>query len=244
MAVIITERDVNVMSFCADAQWLTTAQIRRCFFPAACALRTATRLRELRSARFLHSDFGCIGTPFPIRFHTLGPAGRSVLLSRGRSRASIRLRRAVPSHLAHLAGVNDIRIAVATCPCKVNHFFAHWQLTPQLWPHDVSPDAGFSLDAPRRLTVLAEFERGTEVRSVLDTKLDAYAALRCSVSFTALLFVVEQPGMVQRLVAQFRHRASFPVLVGTLGGILSAGILSHRFVDVSTSASTTLAGLS
>lgn len=240
--VIITDRDVNIMSFCADAQWLTTAQIRRSFFPSACALRVATRLRELRSARFLHSKYGCIGK-LPVQFHTLGPAGRSVLLSKGRGRASIRLRRDVPCHLAHLMGVNDIRIAVATCPCKVNHFFAHWQLTPQVWPHAVIPDAGFSLDAPHRITFLVEFDRGTEVRSLLDAKLEAYAALRCSVSFTALLFVVEQPSMVQRLVAQFRHRPTFPLLVGTLGGILSAGLLSHRFVDVSTSTLTTLADL-
>jgi hypothetical protein len=49
--------------------------------------------------------------------------------------------------------------------------------------------------------------------------------------------------MVQRLVAQFRNRAPFPLLVGTLGGILSAGMLSYRFFDVSTSALTTLADL-
>lgn len=242
--VIVTERDIRLMSLCADAQWLTTAQIRKCLFPAAGALRVATRLRELRSAKFLYSDCGRIGTSPPLLFHTLGPAGRSVLLSHGWQRRSLHLRYTLPCRLAHLAGVNDIRVAVATCSCKVNHFFAYWQLNSALWPHSVIPDAGFSVDAPHRINFLVEFDRGTEARSVLDTKVEGYAALRSSFFFTALVFVVECPTMVPRLVAHFRPRASIPVLVGTLDGILAEGILSHRFIDVATSASLALADFS
>lgn len=241
--VIITDRDLKLMAMCAAAQWLTTAQIQRHLFPAAAAPRVATRLRELRSAKFMHSVYGRIGTS-PMLFHTLGPAGRSALLAHGWRGGPIQLRSALPCRLAHLAGINDIRIEVAASECKVNHFFSHWQLDPSIWPHAVIPDAGFSVDAPYRINFLVEFDRGTEPRSVLDTKIDAYAELRSSFFFTALLFVVEHADMVPRLVEHFGPRASFPMLAGSLSGLIADGILAHRFADVSTSRSVALADLS
>lgn len=244
MAVIINDRDVKLMSMCASAKWLTTAQVHRYLFAEAGERRVAKRLRQLRAGKFVHAEFGRIGNSPPMLFHTLGPAGRSVLLSHGWQRGPIELHYALPKSLAHFAGVNDIRISVSTCECRVNYFFAHWQLDRSTWPHATIPDAGFCVEAPHPVNFLVEFDRGTEPRSVLLSKLERYAQLRSSFSFTALLFVVARSSMVGHLVQRFGPTASFPLLVGTLDGVIEDGILAHRFVNVSTSGDVRLLELS
>src|SRR5436853_547170 len=82
-----------------------------------------------------------------------------------------RLPRRPPKQLAHLAGINDIRIA-AELAGHLSYFFACWELPAFDWPHPIIPDAVCALSGR---TFAIEYDRGMEgVRFFAETKITRY----------------------------------------------------------------------
>jgi hypothetical protein len=214
MATRATERDVRILAKCAVCRWLTTAQIQRAYFHGATLNAVQKRLRKLDDAGYLRSRRE---HPTAEAVHTVGPKGKPLVEERG---IEVVLGDDVPGQLAHLLGVNEIRIAVETSSVPVAWFFSYWQLGNLGWRHPVIPDAMFAVKAPARRVFLCEYDRGTETLGKLMQKLQSYDQGVAGFPFQAVLIVTEVPRRLDLLAQEMRKKElTIEVLATAVGEI-------------------------
>ena len=178
----VTTRDLEILRSLEDHRSLTTEQIERLHFPSAQTARR--RLRQLERAGLVR-NFRTAALEH--RMTTLTPRGVA-LLNGGPSEDTVRLATGPrsPLFLAHLAGVNDFRIALlhacrTTPDVECLGFISEFETIsdgaarrPQAYIADVSedglypirhiPDGVFGLRRQDRGALFfLEIDRGTEV---------------------------------------------------------------------------------
>ena len=187
-----TERDKKLIVKCGICRWLTTTQIGRLYFPGASANAVQKRLRKLAEGGYLRTHReGLLSEAL----HAPGPKAKAVYEERGLEYPGPS---EVSRQVAHLVGVNDIRIAVETGAVPVAYFFAYWQVAALGWAHPLIPDAVFGLVAPHRRHFAVEYDRGTEGLGVLARKLRVYDEGLPGLALEAVVIVTER---VRRLGA-------------------------------------------
>lgn len=227
MDVRLTDRDIRLLAKCAICRWLTTQQIRRLYFPRATLNAVQKRLRKLSETGYLRSYQE---HPTAEAVHTVGPKGKPLLAGR---EIEVVLGGEVPAHLAHLLGVNEIRIAVETSGVRVAYFFAYWQLSDLGWKYTVIPDAVFAVHSPARRTFLVEYDRSTETLGKLLEKLRWYGSRVADFQSEAVLIVTERTRQLDFLAREIRKKKPpMKVLVSTLDSIAETGFLSSDFIEV------------
>ncbi len=223
----VTERDVQILVRCAVCRWLTTAQIRRLYFPDASLNAVQKRLRKLSDAGHLRSYRE---HPTAEAVHAVGPKGKPMVEGKG---VEVALGSDVPKQLEHLLGINEIRIAVETGTVPIAYFFPYWQLASLGWTWHVIPDAVFALKTPERRAFIVEYDRGTETQEKLLQKLDSYDEGLPGFVFEAVLLFTEGKRRFDLLSRAMRRRdLSLTVLAATLEGINSADFFASEFVEL------------
>jgi len=155
---------------------------------------------------------------------TLGPEGKRLLEEAGAQ--DITLERVLPRQWRHMAGVNDIRIAVESSGA-VSYFFSYWELPGSGWKHPVIPDAVFRL---RGRTFAVEYDRGAEgVRFFIGSKIAAYLRGVEGFPFSAVLIIADRSARMEALARAIRRRNGL-FLFGTLERVKERGILAPLFV--------------
>jgi len=101
-----------------------------------------------------------------------------------------------PTQLAHLLGVNDVRIA-AELTGSLNYFFAYWELPGINWKQPIIPDAVLSIGSS---VVAVEFDRGQEsLRFFLRTKISIYRRGLDGFPLDRLLIVADRQTRMEAL---------------------------------------------
>jgi hypothetical protein len=232
-----TERDKKLIAKCALCRWLTTTQIRRLYFPDATVNAVRKRLRKLAEAGYLRTHRENILSE---TLHTVGPKGKAVIEEQGLEYMGPN---EIPRQVEHLAGINDVRIAVETGNIPVAYFFASWQFAPG-WLHPVIPDGVFALRTPSLRRFVVEFDRATEGLSVLTAKFRLYREGLPGFSFEAVMLVTERDRRLDSLKREARNRnARLRVFVGKLVELQSTGIDRCSFLDLEGGPSRTLLDL-
>lgn len=223
-----TERDKKLIVKCGLCRWLTTTQIGRLYFPGATANAVQKRLRKLVEAGYLRSyREGLLSEAL----HAPGPKAKAVFEEKSLEYVGAS---EIPRQVAHLVGVNDIRIAVETSPAPVAYFFAHWQVGGLGWPHPVIPDAVFGLLAPHRRNFAVEYDRGTESVGILAAKLRTYQEGLPGFAFEAVVIITERDRRMDSVRREVRKRnVSLSVLVGTLAEVQTKSIVDCPFLELS-----------
>jgi hypothetical protein len=166
-----------MLSKLAVARWLTTRQISALCFPGVSLEVARRRLRLLGQERFVHT---WRINRMAEALHTLGPAGRSLLLTQGQPHP-IRLERRPLQNLEHALGINDLRVAVESSARRdgfsIGFFFACWELQEQGWRYRIIPDAACLVErAGSRWIFAFEYDRGQESPEfIVRTKFKTYA---------------------------------------------------------------------
>jgi hypothetical protein len=198
----VTDRDRRMILKVAAARWLTTTQIAELCFSGLSLEMTRRRIRLLRDMRYLRS---VRSSAMAEAIHALGPRGPELL---GRESAQrIRPERVLPRNLAHLMGINDIRIAVeraeAAHGITLAFFFAAWELQAHGWKLPLIPDAACRIERGRTsVTALFEYDRGEERPSyLLRTKFARYSAGLPGFPFSRVIVVAETAELRDRLQA-------------------------------------------
>jgi hypothetical protein len=223
-----TERDKSLIVKSNLCRWLTTRQIQRLYFPRATVNAVQKRLRKLTEAGYLRTHRE---DAFSEALHSAGPKGRAVLEEKGLEYSGAA---DVPRQIAHLVGINDIRISGETGTIPVSYFFAHWQLSALGWMHPVIPDAVFAVRVPGRRTFAVEYDRATEGLSVLVAKIRAYAEGLPGFPFEAVVIVTELDRRMDGLAREIRKRGvSLPVFIGTLGALQGNSMFDCSFLELS-----------
>ena len=111
--------------------------------PRATLNAVQKRVRKLSETGYLRSYRE---HPTAEAVHTLGPKGKPLVEERG---VEVALGGEVPAQLAHLLGVNDIRIAVETSSVSLAYFFAYWQLADLGWKYQIIRMLFLPCAAPR-----------------------------------------------------------------------------------------------
>jgi len=220
-AVRLTPRCKDLLRLLRAARWLTTSQVRRRFFPRATVSAARRRLRLLAKSGYVrkHQENRMREAIF-----ALDRGGKRVLESGGAR--EIGLERQPPKQMAHLAGINDIRIAAEACD-QLAYFFAAWELPGIGWKYPIVPDAVFRL-ADRTFAV--EYDRGVEgLRYFVGAKIARYRRGFDGFLLAAVLVVVDQEariGALARAIADDRGRFLF----STIDAVRRLGILApiHR----------------
>jgi len=207
----VTERDRRVLRKLAASSWLTTAQVAAMCFPGLTAEMARRRLRLLRKGRYIRS---VRANAMAEAMHTLGPRGPELL---GRERADrTRLQRALPKNLAHLTGINDIRIAVERSArahgITLSFFLASWELQAHGWSFPVIPDAVCRVERGRASVVaLFEYDRGEERPSYLLPKFERCRERLRGFPFSRVIIVAETAGLRERLQSYLGNRLPNPL---------------------------------
>lgn len=222
-----TERDKKLVLKCGPCRWLTTTQVQRLYFPQTTVNAVQKRLRKLEEAGYLRTHRE---DAFSEALHTPGPKGKVIFEDNGLEYTG---GNEVSRQIAHLVGVNDIRIAVEAGTVPVAYFFAHWELAHIGWTHAVIPDAVFAMRAPGLRNFVVEYDRATEGLSVLVAKLRTYQEGLPGFSVEAIVIVTERERRMDSLGREIRKRnISLPVLVGTLVELQTKGIASCSFIEL------------
>jgi hypothetical protein len=172
--------------------------------------------------------------------HAVGRQGQVLLAEKG---LDIRVSRKTPDHLEHCIGINDIRIAVESAPWRVHYCFAHWELGQFDWHHAVIPDAVFSVQSEWRMTFMAEYDRGTEGREVLQRKFQQYQGLAHAFRFDGVIVVADSEKLCERLCGSLVGSWRFPLGVCCLLDLNSAGGAARIFAEPGRSGKVSLADL-
>jgi len=227
MGTRLTERDERLLVKLAQCLWLTTAQIKRLYFPDGTLNAVQKRLRKLADDGYLRSHRE---HPTAEAVHAVGPKGKAAVEDKG---VEAVLSSETPQHLEHMSGVNEIRIAAETSSIGVAWFFSYWEL-PQLgWMHAVIPDAVFAARAPTRRSFVVEYDRATETLSKLLEKVRAYAHGIPAFAFEAVLVATERPRRIDLLSRGLRAgRPTLTVLATPITAIAEQGFASAEWVDV------------
>jgi hypothetical protein len=213
---------------CALCRWLTTAQIHRLYFADATVNAVQKRLRKLSEAGYLRTHRESILSE---TLHTTGPKGKAIIEEKGLEWAGTN---EVPRQVAHLTGINDVRIAVETGTLPVAYFFASWQFAPAGWRHPAIPDAVFALRTPALCRFVVEFDRATEGLSVLVGKLRQYKEGLPGFPFEAVMLVTERDRRLNNLARETGNGGTrLRVLVGTIAELQLAGIDGCSFLELS-----------
>jgi hypothetical protein len=233
----VTERDIRLIAKCAAAQWLTTGQVQRLFFRDSTLDAVRKRLRKLSDDGYLRSS-----QPHPMveMLHAVGHKGQVLLAEKG---WDVRTSRKVPDHIEHCIGINDLRIAVESASWRVPYFFAHWELGQFGWHHAVIPDAVFCVEAPSRLTCMAEYDRGTEGSEVLLKKLRQFGLLLGTFPFDAVLVVADSEKLAARLCGVLKGLHRFSVGVCQMQSLRNVGLEGPIFAEPRQPAKVSLAEL-
>ncbi len=223
----LTERDKSLIVKSSLCRWLTTSQVQRLYFPAATVNAVQKRLRKLSEAGYLRIYREDLLSE---AIHTVGPKGKAVAEGKGVEAAA---GSEVPRQIAHLRGVNDIRIAVETGSVRVAYFFAHWQLANLGWTHQVIPDAIFAVRLPERRSFVVEYDRLTEGLEVLASKLSAYGGGLRGFSFEAVVIVTERARRLDLLTREIRKRnVTVRVLATTLAELETTSMFDCSFLEL------------
>jgi hypothetical protein len=213
-------RCIELFRFLWGARWLFTGQIHRRFFPKASPDAARKRLRKHVETRHLvaYREHRMMETLF-----TLGPEGKRVLGQVGAG--EIRLERKPPKQLAHLAGINDIRIA-AELAGSLSYFFAYWELPTFDWQQPFIPDA---ICAFSGRTFAIEYDRGMEgVRYFAETKIAQYEHGLDGLPLTAVLVITDGTQRMKNL-AQAVTASRQQILFSTLDRVRTQGLLAPVF---------------
>jgi hypothetical protein len=222
-----TERDKKLMVKCGLCRWLTTTQIQRLYFPTATVNAVQKRLRKLAEAGFLRTHREDILSE---ALHATGPKGKVILEEQGLEPCG---GNEVSRQIAHLVGINDIRISVETGTVPVAYFLAHWQFASMGWTHPVIPDAVFALRFPDRRNFVVEYDRATESVPVLVSKLRAYQEGFPGFPFDAVVIITERDRRMDVLGRDLRKRnISVPVLIATLAELRTSTVVDCSFLDL------------
>lgn len=228
MTVRLTERDIQILSKCAVARWLTTRQVRSYFFPAVTPRAAQKRLRKLTRSRYLrawrtHPMAECI--------YTVGSRGKMALEARGKAVGT--LERRPPAQVEHLVGINDIRTAVERGGLPVRYFYAAWELPQFAWTGPLIPDAVFCVDLGQRPTFMAEYDRATERWRSFSAKLRSYAE-GWTQPFSAVLIITDTIERIQSL-RRYPRKTPLPsrrFFAALLSELKQAGIAARLFTDI------------
>ncbi len=223
-----TERDKKLIVKCSLCRWLTTTQIQRLYFPGATVNAVQKRLRKLAEEGYLRTHREGILSE---TLHAAGPKAKAIFEANGLEYIG---GNDVSRQIEHLAGVNDIRIAVETGTVPIAYFFAHWQLANVGWTHAVIPDAVFGVRGPSLRNFVVEYDRATEGLTVLVAKLRTYQEGLRGFSFEAAVIVTERDRRMDSVRREVRKRnISLPVLVGTLAELQATGMADCSFLELS-----------
>jgi hypothetical protein len=227
MTVRLGDRDLKVLLKCAKAQWLSTSQLARLYFSGVTPDAVRRSLRRLTAAGYLTA---WRENRMSEALHAVGPKGKSILEAKG---ISVELHRTPPRQLAHLVGINDIRVAVETSGLEIAFFYAAWELGDFGWVYDAIPDAVFAVKLTERRTFIVEYDRGTETVEIVFRKVARYNEGLRGFPVTAVLLVTETPRRLQDLAAYAKDEAlRIPVLKSSLEDFRSLGIDAPVFTDV------------
>jgi hypothetical protein len=223
----LTDRDLRMLVKCAICRWLTTTQLQRLYFPKATLNAVQKRLRLLSDAGYLRSHRE---HPTAEAVHSLGPKGKLLVEDKGVD-ASVGTE--IPQQLAHLIGVNEIRVAVETGSRQIAYFFSYWQLSDMGWNHGIIPDAVFAIRAPERHTFVVEYDRSTETLQKLLQKLRSYDKGLSGFPFEAVLILTERTRRLD-LLSNREHREAYSpsVLATGLADIDKADFFESQFVEL------------
>jgi hypothetical protein len=198
----VTDRDRRMIIKLAAARWLTTTQVSELCFSGLSLEMARRRIRLLREVRYVRS---VRSNAMAEAIHTLGPHSPELI---GRERAQrIRLERVLPRNLAHLVGINDIRVAVERGAdahgITLGFFFASWELQAHGWKLPLIPDAACRVERGRTsVTALFEYDRGEERPSyLLRTKFARYRGGLSGFPFSRVIIVAETAELRDRLQA-------------------------------------------
>jgi hypothetical protein len=217
----LTPRCIELFRLLQAALWLLTRQIHRRFFPNASldAARKFLRKHVARGHLAAYREHRMTETLF-----TLGPEGKRVLQQSGG--AEVRLERKPPRQVAHLAGINDIRIA-AELAGSLSYFYACWELPQFDWPHPIIPDAVCALSGR---TFAVEYDRGMEgVRFFVETKIAQYERGLEGLPLTAVLVITDGEQRMKNL-AHAVSACRQTVLFSTLDKVRTQGLLAPVFL--------------
>ncbi len=227
----LSPRDLCVITKCGVGKWLSTSQLQKLCFAEVTLDAVRKSLRRLVEAGYLVS---LRQDRMSEAFHGLGRKGKELLASRGLERDVVRR---LPAELLHLAGINDLRVAVEGQPERVAYFFAAWELAGIGWPYPVLPDAVCGLKLPVRKTFVFEYDRGTEPLAELRRKLRMYAGLR-NIRVAAVLVIVDTPKRAESLAGSLGGHGDQAVLVTDLAQICEQGVYAPIFREAWPNAAT------
>lgn len=223
----LTERDRALIIKCSLCRYLTTNQIQRFYFPRATGNAVQKRLWKLSEEGYLRIYREDLMSE---NFHSVGPTGKAIVEEKGLDAV---VGSEVPRQIAHLRGVNDIRIAVETGAVRVAYFFGYWQLANLGWSHPVIPDAIFALRLPERRTFAVEYDRLTESLEVLAAKLSTYNDGLPGFSFEAVVIVTERSRRLDLLVRAIRKQnVTVRVLATTLAELETMSMFDCMFFEL------------
>jgi hypothetical protein len=231
MSVRLSERDLRVLAKCAVCKWLTTSQLQRSYFPHVTLDAVRKSLRRLHEAGYLasHREHRMAEA-----LHGVGRNAKPLLEARG---LAVELARTPPRQIAHLAGINDIRLAVEAAPERVAYFFAAWELGGLGWTNTLIPDAVFALKPPTSGVFGLEVDCGTEPIRVLVDKVTSYqCGLPNFPPVRGVLFTVESPARLQALAAAMRRVVRpLPICSATIKDIRTSGAFAPVFASLGSS---------
>lgn len=219
----LTERCTDLLRLLHTARWLTTAQIRRRFFPTATADAVRKRLRKLSGGGYVVAFRRDRMSQALFR---LGPEGKRVLEMLGGE--LIAVDRKPPIQRQHSEAINDFRIA-AELAGPLKFFYAAWELPRLGWNQPIIPDGlvGFGDQ-----TFALEVDTGVEgIQFFVRSKMPAYARGFDNLPLSALLVVADRAARISpmaKAIGDRYGRVFFTTMDLVVGHSLSAPIFySH-----------------
>jgi hypothetical protein len=210
---------MEILRLLRAARWLSTSQVRRRFFPNSTVGAARRRLRRLAAAGYVrkHQESRMQEAIF-----ALGREAWRALETADNGESAVVLERGVPKQLAHLAGINDFRIA-AELTGQLSYLFAAWELPGIAWKHPILPDAILRV-AGRTFAV--EYDRGGEgLRYFIGSKVACYRRGLPGFPLAAVLIVVDRESRLAalaRAIADGGGQFAFT----TIGEIRDRGMLA------------------
>jgi hypothetical protein len=223
MAIRVSDRDLAVIAKCAVSKALTTSQLVRTYFPEVTPDAARKSLRRLCRTGYLISFRA---NPMAEALYGVGPQGRALLAAKG---LEVEISRKPPVEMAHIAGINDIRLSLESEPNRVAFFFACWELAGMGWDRPVIPDAAFALKLPERHAFLLEYDRGTETLERLSRKFHAYAEGLAGFPFEAVVLVAETSTRLENARRSCSGLVSLRLFGAPLATIGAAGVHAAHF---------------